>query len=177
MNNDELTLVLSNDKILTRVEEIAKDLDVKYAGEVPVVIGIMRGCLYFLADLTQQIDLNIEIDMMSLSSYGTGSTSSGTVRILKDIEIDITNRHVVVVEDIIDTGTTLDYLREYFDTKKAKTVTTISIFAKEGTNKFANGADVVGFYLPDKFLVGYGLDYANKYRHLKDVYELKLADK
>ncbi len=177
MNYDNLEVLLSNEEILKKVKEIAKDLDKRYAGQSPVVVGIMRGAVYFMTDLTQHMTIDLEVDVMSLSSYGKSSKSSGKVKILKDLDIDITDRPVIVLEDIVDTGTTLAYLKEYFKHQNAKSVETISIFEKEGTNTNNNKADVIGFTLPNHFLVGYGLDYANKYRHLPHVYKvLKLED-
>ncbi len=177
MNYENLEVVLDNEKILEKVEKIAKDLDERYDGQSPVIVGIMRGAMYFMTDLTQKMTIDLEVDVMSLSSYGSSSKSSGKVKILKDLDIDITDRPVIVLEDIVDTGTTLVYLKEYFKHQKAKSVETISIFEKEGTNTNNVKADIIGFTLPDFFLVGYGLDYANKYRHLPHVYKvLKLED-
>ncbi len=177
MNKENIEIILSNEDIQVKVAEIAKYLDEKYAGESPVIVGIMRGALYFMSDLTQKMEIDLEVDVMSLSSYGKSSKSSGKVKILKDLDIDITNRPVVVLEDIVDTGTTLAYLKEYFKHQKAKSVETISIFQKEGTNTNNVKADIIGFTLPNYFLVGYGLDYANKYRHLPHVYKvLKLEE-
>ncbi len=177
MNKENIEIVLSNEEIQTKVSEIAKYLDGKYANQNPVIVGIMRGALYFMSDLTQKMEIDLEVDVMSLSSYGKSSKSSGKVKILKDLDIDITNRPVIVLEDIVDTGTTLAYLKEYFKHQKAKSVETISIFEKEGTNTNNVKADLIGFTLPNYFLVGYGLDYANRYRHLPHVYKvLKLED-
>lgn len=168
----EKRVVLRNEEIMKKVKEIAKYLDDKYANENPVVVGIMKGSLYFLSDLTKEMTIDLEIDVMNLSSYGLSATTSGVVRIVKDLDIDITNRNVIVLEDIVDTGTTLAYLKKYFLDKNAKSVETISIFQKENTQTHDVKADLIGFVLPDKFLVGYGLDYAQKYRSLKDVYEI-----
>ena len=174
INHEELELVLSEDKIQAKIKEMAADLDKRYEGKKPVVIGIMRGSLYFMSDLTKEMKIDLEVDVMSLSSYGLGSKSSGNVKILKDVDIDLVGRHVLVLEDIVDTGTTLKYLKEYFERQSVASVETISIFQKKGTNIHGNAADMIGFELPDSFLVGYGLDYANRYRHLKNVYILNL---
>lgn len=172
LKKDNLEIVLHHDEIQEKIKEIAKDLDTRYAGTNPVIIGIMRGAVYFMTDLTKNMDIDLEIDVMCLSSYGESSKSSGKVKILKDIDIDIENRPVIVLEDIVDTGTTLDYLKEYFKYQNAKSVETISIFQKDGTNVKGVKADIIGFVLPDFFLVGYGLDYANRYRHLQHVYKV-----
>ncbi len=168
----EKKIILKNEDIMSKVEEIAKYLDEKYRDKNPVVIGIMKGSLYFLSDLTKEMTIELEIDVMNLSSYGYSSETSGEVKIIKDLDIDITDRYVIVLEDIVDTGTTLAYLKTYFMNKSAKSVETISIFKKENTQIHKVAADLIGFELPDKFLVGYGLDYAQRFRNLKDVYEI-----
>ncbi len=165
-------IILSHDEIIEKVKEIASDLDIRYKDKKPLVIGIMKGSLYFLSDLTKEMNIDIEIDMMHLSSYGNEAKTSGVVKIVKDVDTNIEGRHVIVLEDIVDSGTTLKYLKKYFANKNAASVETISIFKKENTNVTNVEADVIGFELPDVFLVGYGLDYAQKYRTLKDVHKV-----
>ncbi len=165
-------IILSHEDIMKKVDEIAADLDNRYNGKNPVVIGIMKGSLYFLSDLTKAMNIDLQIDMMHLSSYGNETTTSGVVKIIKDVDINIEGRHVIVLEDIVDTGTTLAYLKKYFSDKNAASVETISIFKKQGTNTANISADIIGFELPNYFLVGYGLDYAQKYRSFKDVHKV-----
>ncbi len=165
-------VVLTHEKIIEKVREIASELDIEYAGKNPVVVGIMKGSLYFLSDLTKEMSIPLQIDVMNLSSYGNDNKTSGVVKIVKDLDIDITNRHVIVLEDIVDTGTTLKYLKKYFVDKSAASVKTISIFQKEDTNVTNQTADVIGFTLPNYFLVGYGLDYAQNGRSFKDVHKV-----
>lgn len=165
-------IILTHDEIIEKVKEIALELDEQYAGKNPVVVGIMKGSLYFLSDLTKEMTIPLQIDVMNLSSYGNESKSSGVVKIIKDLDIDITNRDVIVLEDIVDTGTTLSYLRKYFMDKQAASVKTISIFQKEGTNVTGAVADRIGFTLPDFFLLGYGLDHAQNGRSFKDVHKV-----
>ncbi len=165
-------IILSHDEIMAKVREIAAELDVEYADKNPIMVGIMKGSLYFLSDLTKEMSIPLQIDVMNLSSYGDSSKSSGVVKIVKDLDMDITNRHVVVLEDIVDTGTTLKYLKQYFMDKNAASVKTISIFQKEGTNVTDSTADRIGFTLPDYFLIGYGLDYAQNGRSFKDVHKV-----
>lgn len=171
-----LEVILHRDEISKKISEMAKILDEKYADKKPVVIGIMKGSLYFLSDLTLEMEIELEIDVMNLSSYGDSSKSSGVVKITKDLDIDITNRHVIVLEDIVDTGTTLAFLKKYFLDKNAASVETISIFKKANTQTTDVAADMIGFELPDEFLVGYGLDYAQQYRNLRDVCILTLNE-
>lgn len=165
-------IILTHEQIMNKVQEIAKELDNEYGDKNPVVVGIMKGSLYFLSDLTKEMSIPLQIDVMNLSSYGDASKSSGVVKIIKDLDIDISDRHVIVLEDIVDTGTTLSYLKKYFMDKNAASVKTISIFQKEGTNLTGAVADRIGFTLPDFFLIGYGLDYAQNGRSFKDVHKV-----
>lgn len=169
-------IILTHDEIMAKVREIASELDAEYAGKNPIMVGIMKGSLYFLSDLTKEMTIPLQIDVMNLSSYGDSSKTSGVVKIVKDLDMDITDRHVIVLEDIVDTGTTLQYLKSYFMDKKAKSVKTISIFQKEGTNVTNQTADRIGFTLPDYFLIGYGLDYAQNGRSFKDVHKVLSLD-
>ena len=173
---DKLEIVLEHDVIAAEILKLAKDLSTRYKNKKPVVIGIIKGAIYFLTELTQNMDIDLEIDLMGLSSYGNSSTTSGKVKITKDISIDITNRHVIVIEDIVDTGTTLAYLKKYFVNQEAASVETISLFIKEKSTNNKILPDKILFEVPNDFLVGYGLDYANKYRHLKDVCRLEIND-
>ena len=172
MNLNNLELILSNEEIQQKNKEIAKLINDKYKDKTPVIVGIMKGSVYFLADITRYLTIPAEIDIMCLSSYGNKAESSGKVKILKDLSIDIDGRDVIILEDIIDTGTTLKYLSNYFKNQNATSVTLMSIFAKEHTNIDHSFLDVVGFVLPNDFLVGYGLDCKNQYRHLPHVYKV-----
>ncbi len=169
-------IILSHTEIEKKVQEIAKDLDREYDQKNPVVIGIMKGALYFLSDLTKEMTIDLQIDIMSLSSYGNSNTSSGVVKIVKDLDIDINQRHVIVLEDIVDTGRTLAYLKKYFLDKNAASVKTISMFKKSGAQDQQVEADLVGFELPNYFLVGYGLDYAQNGRSFKDIHKVLELD-
>ncbi len=169
-------IILTHDQIMAKVREIASELDSEYADKNPIVVGIMKGSLYFLSDLTKEMSIPLQIDVMNLSSYGDNSKTSGVVKIVKDLDMDITNRHVIILEDIVDTGTTLKYLKNYFIDKQAASVKTISIFQKEGTNITNQTADRIGFTLPDYFLIGYGLDYAQNGRSFKDVHKVISLD-
>ncbi len=171
---DNLKVILKEETIKEKIKELAKDLSKEYKNDNPVVIGIMRGAIYFLTDLTKEMDIKLEIDLMGLSSYGNSDKTSGKVKITKDLEVDITGRRVIVVEDIVDSGTTLNYLKNYFLNQEAKSVETISLFIKEKSLKLATLPDRYLIEVPDEFLVGYGLDYANQYRDLKDLCVLEI---
>ncbi len=171
---DNLKVILKEEVIKDKIKELASELDKEYKDDNPVVIGIMRGAIYFLTDLTKEMSIKLEIDLMGLSSYGNSDKTSGKVKITKDLEVDITGRRVIVVEDIVDSGTTLNYLKNYFLNQEAKSVETISLFIKEKSLKLATLPDRHLIEVPDDFLVGYGLDYANQYRDLKDLCVLEL---
>ncbi len=166
---NDLEVVLKQEEISAKIKEVGEELAQKYKDDNPVVIGIMKGAIYFLTELTQNMPIDLEIDLMGLSSYGNNATTSGKVRITKDISVDITGRSVIIVEDIVDTGTTLEYLKNYFVNQEAKSVETISLFIKTKSMNNKTLPDKILFEVPNDFLVGYGLDYANKYRHLKDI--------
>ncbi|MFV0288370.1 MAG: hypoxanthine phosphoribosyltransferase [Mycoplasmatales bacterium] len=174
MNN--LEVVLKQEEISKKIKELGQELAQKYKNDNPVVIGIMKGAIYFLTELTQNMPIELEVDLMGLSSYGNSATTSGKVRITKDISVDITNRHVIIVEDIVDTGTTLEYLKKYFVNQEAKSVETVSLFIKTKSINNKTLPDKILFEVPNDFLVGYGLDYQNKYRHLKNVCKIEVSE-
>lgn len=170
--NKNLEVLIKGDVISAEIKKLGAELSEKYKDENPVVIGIIKGAIYFLTELTQNMPIELEIDLMGVSSYGNNSKTSGHVKITKDVGVDITNRTVIIIEDIIDTGKTLEFLRDYFLTKEAKSVETISLFLKEKSKNNTVLPDRVLFNVSNDFLVGYGLDYANKYRHLRDLCKL-----
>jgi hypoxanthine phosphoribosyltransferase len=159
------------------VSELAALIQADYRpDDPPIVVGILKGCLYFLADLTRQIDLQVEIDTMSISSYGSGTRHSGTVRILKDLDGDIAGRHVLVVEDIVDTGLTLDYLLRVLRARSPQSVRLCALLDKAPRRQVDVHVDYVGFQIPDVFVVGYGLDHDQRFRNLPFVGVPDLAD-
>ncbi len=166
MNN--LEVILTNEQITKRIKKLAEDLCVEYKNKDLVVIGIINGSIYFLTDLTQNMNIDLQIDLMGVSSYRNSNTN-GDIKITKDLSIDIKDKDVLIVEDIIDTGSTFEFLNEYFKQKGAKSIKMISLLIKEKSLKNKEMADEILFTVPNDFLVGYGLDYANNYRHLKDI--------
>jgi hypoxanthine phosphoribosyltransferase len=137
------------------------------------VVGVLKGCFIFLADLMREITIPADMDLIAVSSYGSSTKSSGVVRIIKDIDIDIAGKHVLIVEDLVDTGLTLNHLKELFRTRGPKSVKVCAAFDKPSRRKVNIEAEYKGIVVPDKFIVGYGLDYAGKYRNLPDVCTLK----
>ena len=146
---------------------MAKQIEKDYAGEELYCVGLLKGSVVFLSDLVKEINIPVIIDFMSVSSYGSETVSSGDVKILKDTDLDLRGKHVLIVEDIIDTGLTLEHVIKYFkDSKGVKTLKTCTLLSKPERRKVNIDIDYIGFDVPDKFVIGYGLDYDQKYRNL-----------
>lgn len=180
-NLNEIDRVLFNkEQIDLKVKEIANRITADYKnieGEL-VLVGILKGSVFFLTDLSREIQLPLSFDFISASSYGNSTTSSGDVRILKDLDQKIENKHVIIVEDIIDTGYTLSFIAKSLETRGAKSVKIASLLDKKERRIADIKVDYIGFDIPDEFIVGYGIDYAEKYRNLpfigvvkREVYE------
>lgn len=166
---DELTKVhFTEQQIFDRLGEIAAQLDEEYAGKDPLLLGVLNGAVMVVADLSRAMTIHCEQDWMAVSSYGAGTQSSGVVRILKDLSIDIEGRHVLVVEDIIDTGLTLAYLLQNLRSRNPASLEVMTMFRKPEAFSSPVEPKYVGFDLPNEFVVGYGLDYAGRYRNLRD---------
>jgi hypoxanthine phosphoribosyltransferase len=163
-------VVFDTPTINARVIEMGRAITADYAGKTPLLIGILKGSYMFMADLTRAINLELTTDFMAVSSYGAGTKSSGVVRILKDLDRAIEGRHVIIVEDIIDTGLTLHYLRENLRGRGPASIEIAALLDKKAVRKGKEledmGARYVGFECPDEFVVGYGLDYKGRYRNL-----------
>jgi hypoxanthine phosphoribosyltransferase len=149
-----------------RVVELGAEITRDYAGRSPLLIGVLKGAAMFMTDLARAVALPLEIDFMAVSSYGNATRTSGVVRIVKDLDIDLTGRDVLIVEDIVDSGLTLSYLRRTLATRGASTLEVCALLVREGLQKTDEDLRYVGFRIPPKFVVGYGLDYAEKYRNL-----------
>jgi hypoxanthine phosphoribosyltransferase len=157
---------LTEGQIQKRVAEIGQQITEDYATEPPILVNVLKGGVIFLADLVRSIEAPVEIDFMEVSSYGGGKESSGVVRILEDLSLSITGRHVIIVEDIVDTGLTLKYIIENLETRHPKSVKICALLDRRGRRKVELNLDYVGFVVPDKFVIGYGLDLDQKYRNL-----------
>lgn len=174
MNLNEVDVLFSREEIATRVAEMGAQIAADYQGESLFVVGILKGAFVFMADLVRSIDgVNMQLDFMSVSSYGASSESSGEVRILKDLDSSVEGRHVLVVEDIIDTGLTLQYIKEILIKRGAASVKLSCLLDKPSRRKSPIIPDYVGYAIPDQFVVGYGLDYAERYRYYPAVCILK----
>ena len=172
VNKEKLTELISENQIQDKVKEIAADISHKYAGEAPILIGILNGSFIFCADLIRELDIDCEIDFIKVSSY-MGTESVGTVKLRKDISADITNRHVIIVEDIIDSGLTIKFIKDRMLEAGPKSVAIVTLLMKPDIAKLDFKIDWVGFEIPPEFVVGYGLDYDQLYRNLKAIYCLE----
>ena len=168
IGNELTSIVLTTEQIDTRIHEIAAEIDVDYAGaEKPLLmVGVLKGAVMVMADLARAVSIPVEFDFMAVSSYGSGTKSSGVVRILKDLDRDITGRHVLIVEDIVDTGLTLSWLTSNLLSRGAASVEILTILRKPEAAKVEVKVKYVGFDIPTEFVVGYGLDFDEKYRNL-----------
>ncbi len=162
-------ILLTEKQIQKRVVELGRAITEDYADDPPILVNVLKGGFVFLADLVRAIDLPVEVDFMEVSSYGDGRTSSGVVRILEDLSESVEKRHVIIVEDIVDTGRTLSYLIENLETRHPRSVKICTLLDRRGRREVELDLDYVGFVVPDKFVVGYGLDLAQKFRNLPHI--------
>ena len=170
--NTKLSMYLSKDDINNRLKEMANQLSEKYCDECPVIIGILNGSFVFMADLIRKIDFECEIDFMKVNSY-VGKETSGKVQLEKDITINIEDRRVIIVEDIIDSGLTMDYLHKHISAYNPKDITIVTLISKNNSYTLNFNIDIVGFKITSEFVVGYGLDLDQRFRQLDSLYTLE----
>ncbi|MCJ8010034.1 hypoxanthine phosphoribosyltransferase [Lederbergia wuyishanensis] len=173
MKNDIEKVLITEDEINAKIAELGHKLTEEYDGRFPLAVGVLKGATPFMTDLMKRIDTYLEIDFMDVSSYGRSTVSSGEVKILKDLNTPVEGRDILIIEDIIDSGLTLSYLVDLFRYRKAKSIKIVTLLDKPTGRKADIQADYVGFIVPDEFVVGYGLDYAEKYRNLPYIGILK----
>ena len=173
LQQDIQRILFSQEEIDLRLGELAAEINRDYAGKEPMLISVLRGSFVFMADLTRKIDLPCTVDFMAVSSYGKGTTSSGQVQITKDLSDDIEGKDILVVEDILDSGNTLNYLMKLLQARHPASIRLCTLLDKPERRVVPVQADYVGFTIPDEFVVGYGLDYAEKYRNLPYIGVLK----
>ncbi|MHB1127484.1 MAG: hypoxanthine phosphoribosyltransferase [Bacillota bacterium] len=166
-------VLITREQIKQRVKEMGEVISRDYRGQELLVVGILKGAIIFLSDLVREITVPVSLDFMSVSSYGSSAQSSGAVRILKDLEVDVQGRHVLIVEDIVDTGLTLQYLLQNLQSRKPLSLKTCTFLDKPSRRQVEVQLDYNGFPIPDAFVVGYGLDYAGKFRNLPYIAVLK----
>lgn len=161
--------VVSTDHLQARIAELGAQITRDYEGRAPLLVGVLKGAFMFMSDLSRAIDLPVEFDFMAVSSYGAATRTSGVVRIIKDLDLDLADRHVLIVEDIVDSGLTLNYLRRTLLARDPASLEVCTLLLKEGQQKSDPDLKYVGFTIPPKFVVGYGLDVAEQFRHLNEI--------
>jgi len=162
-------ILFTEEEIHAKLAELARRIETDYAGTKPLLVGVLRGAVMVMADLARELTIPIEMDWMAVSSYGSGTQSSGVVRILKDLDTDLHGRHVIIVEDIIDSGLTLSWLRANLSTRGAESVEIVALLRKPDAAKVEVDVKYEGFQIPNAFVIGYGLDYAEQYRNLRGI--------
>lgn len=159
-------ILITEEEIQREIQAMARELDAEYAEESPLMVGVLTGAVAFMADLVKTMTIPLVIDFMAVSSYGASTKSSGVVRILKDLNDEIEGRRIVVVEDIVDSGLTLQYLLDVLERRNPKDIRVVALVKKDKPDAIDVQVDRIGFTVPDEFVVGYGLDYAGEYRNL-----------
>ena len=172
-SNPNLEILISADEIKNKIAELGSQIAREYAGLNPLLIGVLKGACFFLSDLLRAIDIPLAIEFMAISSYGSSTRTSGEVRILKDLDVAVENRHIIVVEDIVDTGLTLSYMLANLESRGAASVKLVALLDKYERREREVKIDYLGFQIPDHFVVGYGLDFAERYRNLPFIAVLK----
>jgi len=173
MEKDILKVLIPEEELKARVAEMGEELYNRFEGKNPIFLGVLKGSVMFMADLVRACQLQSDIEFIAVSSYANATESSGRVHINYDLQKDITGRHVIIVEDILDSGNTLAFLKQYFSVKGAASFTIVTLLDKPSRREKAITADLVGFTVPDEFVVGYGLDYAQRYRNVPYIGVLK----
>lgn len=173
MNLEQVDILFDREEIMARVKELGREITNDYQGKNLLVVGILKGAFVFMADLVREIDLPLELDFMDVSSYGVSTVSSGEVRIIKDLDYSILEKDVLIIEDIVDTGLTLHYIKEILQKRGPRSIKICCLLDKPSRRRAAIAPEYIGFTIPDQFIVGYGLDYAEQYRHYPAVCVLK----
>ncbi|WP_240620388.1 hypoxanthine phosphoribosyltransferase [Peribacillus acanthi] len=173
LQNEIEKVLISEEELQAKILELGTRLTDEYNDRFPLAIGVLKGAMPFMADLLKRVDTHLEMDFMDVSSYGNSTVSSGEVKIIKDLNTSVEGRDILIIEDIIDSGLTLSYLVDLFRYRKAKSIKIVTLLDKPSGRKADIQADYVGFIVPDEFVVGYGLDYAERYRNLPYIGVLK----
>ncbi len=169
----ELHCLISREEIEAAVDRIAADISREYKDKTPLIIGVLKGSFIFLADLVRRLDFPVEIDFVRLASYGSSRKSSGDIRVIHELGTDVKNRHIIVVEDIIDTGLTIAFFIDYLRKLSPASLKLCALTDKSSRRQVTVNIDYLGFTVPDRFLVGYGLDFNEQYRYLPDICALR----
>ncbi|OLD57964.1 MAG: hypoxanthine phosphoribosyltransferase [Ignavibacteria bacterium 13_1_40CM_2_61_4] len=172
VNNDRFVLFLTENRIQARVKELGRKVSKEYKGRVPIFIGILNGAFVFMADLIRNVSIDCEIDFLKLSSYGDAKISSGNVRMLKELNCQVEGRDIIIVEDIVDSGLSVDFMIRLVSQQKPRSYKVVTLLYKKDAAKIHVPIDYVGFVIPNYFVIGYGLDYSQKVRNLRAIYRI-----
>ncbi|MFQ5638577.1 MAG: hypoxanthine phosphoribosyltransferase [bacterium] len=170
LDGDKYKVLITSDEISKKVKELGAQISDDYLGTCPILIGVLNGSFIFCSDLFRAIDIDCEVDFIKISSYGDAMETSGKIKLLKNIDAHLNGRHVLIVEDIVDSGYSVNYLQRRISLSEPKSLKFVSLLVKEGTQRVPYEIDYIGFKIPNHFVVGYGLDYAQKYRNLPHIY-------
>ncbi|MCJ8342826.1 MAG: hypoxanthine phosphoribosyltransferase [Cetobacterium sp.] len=162
----DVDVMISQEEIQKRIKELAREIEKDYEGKELICLGLLKGSIMFMADLLKEVNLPLAMDFMKVSSYHGGTDSTGVVKILKDVDLDITGKNILIIEDIIDTGLTLQYVKNFLGSKKPNEIKVCSLLDKPSRRKVEMVGEYIGFEIPDEFVLGYGLDYDEYYRNL-----------
>jgi hypoxanthine phosphoribosyltransferase len=163
-------VVVSANEVRDRIHELGRQITIDYAEHPPLLVGVLKGAINFMADLMRAIELPVEVDFMAVSSYGAATKTSGVVRIVKDLDVDLAQRDVLIVEDVVDSGLTLNYLRQYLGARDPRSLEVCALLLKVGEQRVEQSLKYVGFSIPADFVVGFGLDVNERYRNLDAIY-------
>ena len=173
MEHDILKVLVTEEELKKRITELGEELAERFQGREPLFLGVLKGCFVFMSDLIRACPIKSDLEFIAVSSYQNATVSSGRVKITHDVQQDITGRDLIIVEDILDSGNTLAFLKDYLMTKGARSITIVTLLDKPSRRTKAITADLAGFVVPDEFVVGYGLDYCQQYRNLPYIGVLK----
>ena len=172
VGNEVFTEYLSETTIQSRIKELAETISKDYKGKVPVFIGVLNGSFIFMSDLVKNVGIDCEIDFFKLSSYGDEKISAGKVRLIKELNCDVNGRDLIIVEDIVDSGLSIKFIEELINQHHPTSMKVVSLLVKPNSLRYDVKIDYIGFEIPSQFVIGYGLDYAQKYRNLRSIYML-----
>ena len=172
VNGEQFEVFIPEERIRARTKELAQQISADYRGKVPIFIGILNGSVIFFSDLIREVTIECEVDFLKLSSYGDAKISSGNVRMLKELNCQVTDHHIIAVEDIVDSGLSIDFIKKLILEQKPASFRIVTLLHKQEATKVVVDLDYVGFEIPNRFVIGYGLDYAQRMRNLKSIYML-----
>jgi len=172
VNKNTFVPLINEETLQIRIKELAKQISQDYKNKVPIFIGVLNGAFIFMSDLIKYISIDCEIDFFKLSSYGDEKISSGKVKLLKELNCDVNGRDIIIVEDIVDSGLSIKFIEKIFSEHSPLSMRVVSLLVKPDSLKYDAKIDYIGFKIPSKFVIGYGLDYAQKYRNLRSIYVL-----